>query len=160
MEQPELIGLFKRHFQPSFEMLKKIIEICPDKVWCGLLDEPPVWLQMYHVLFGVQVWFGNKKEYSYPDFGKSVTPVFEDEQHDSISRSEMTDYALKISQQVEEFFARMTPKELLNTSVLYDKFTNTDAVLEQIRHIIYHAARINGILKQHGIKPVAYKYFS
>lgn len=158
MNPPDLARVAERQFMPSFEMLQQQIEKCPEELWTNSEQGPPLWLQLYHVLFGVQVWFGETREYTYPDFGKPVTPVFEDEQGDFLSRDELAEYAEKIKLQAEAFFAK-GGEHMLSASLIFDRFTNLDAVLEQLRHITYHVARINGLFREKGVKPVGYKYF-
>lgn len=160
MKNSNLQQILKRHFEPTFLMLRKVVETCPNELWSKESDERPIWIQVYHVAFGIDVWFGNTKEIKYPDFGKDVTPVFEDEQHDVLSKQEMLRYLNQISHKVDLFFDHPSDSDFMAESAMYEKYTHLDSVLEQIRHIMYHVSRINGIFKNHGIKPIEYLYYS
>jgi hypothetical protein len=160
MKEQDFSQILKRQFGPTFTMLQNIVEACPAELWSKGSDERPIWIQVYHVAFGIDVWFGDTKEISYPDFGKKVTPVFEDEQDGVITKQEMLSYLEKISLKTDQYFINHSEKSLIAESVIYEKYTNLDSVLEQMRHIMYHVARINRILKQHGHAPVEYLYYS
>jgi hypothetical protein len=160
MEKPNAVQILKRQFDPTFLMLQKIVDSCPDELWNKDTDERPIWIQVYHVSFGIDVWFGETKEYSFPDFGKQVTPMFEDNQNGFVTKQEMLTYLKRIAEKADQFFTKLSEKKVTGESIIYEKYTNLDSILEQIRHIMYHVARINGILKQRGHKPVEYLYFS
>lgn len=160
MEKPDVLKVLKRQFNPTLLMLQNLVICCPEDLWSKESDERPVWIQIYHVVFGIEVWFGHSKEIKYPDFGKKVTPVFEDEQHGILSKKEMLWYLAKVSKKVDSFFNSLNDKTILGKSVMYEKYTRMDSVLEQLRHVMYHVAQINARLKQHGHTPVEYLYFS
>ena len=160
IEKTNLAQILKRQFDPTFLMLRKIVETCPNELWSKESEERPIWIQVYHVAFGIDIWFGETKEIKYPDFAKDVTPIFEDEQHGLLTRQEMLNYLDQISHKVDAFFERHSASDFLGESAMYEKYTHLDSVLEQMRHIMYHVARINGIFKYHGYAQIEYTFYS
>ena len=56
--QPNLLNqILIRQFMPSFKMIEKVIESCSKTIWAQRNIDPPIWQQVYHVLYGIDYWF-------------------------------------------------------------------------------------------------------
>ncbi len=65
--------IVKRHFNPAFKMLEKIVETCPDDLWNSKIEKVPFWQQIYHAVTGIDFWFREGGEFTVPKFSKDIT---------------------------------------------------------------------------------------
>lgn len=143
-----------RHFKPSFEMLKKIVDYCPDNLWNKINGGFPFWQQIYHTLEGINYWFNDKDEYRIINFSKDVSPDLDIKSKDFLTKDEIKKYSNDIQNRIDDFLRKTNDKILLSKSNLTDKLTIMDIILMQIRHLQYHIGHCNSILRSNNIKPV------
>ena len=142
--QSNTFHIMKRHFDPSFEMLERLIDGCPDEVW------PGIWQQVYHTLFGIQFWFRLEGlDVQPPDWGRNVSPELDCQSGDCLTKDELRDYAAKMRAKAEVFF-QASRDRLFEPCVIYGKITNADVVMMQVRHFQYHVGDCNSILGSQG----------
>ena len=146
--QSDTFHILKRHFDPSFEMLERLMDACPDGVWLN------IWQQVYHTLFGIEFWFRlESRDVQPPDWGKNVSPELDCQSDDYLTKDELRDYARKMREQAEAFF-QANRSRLLEPNVVYGQITNCDVVMMQVRHFQYHVGDCNSILGSQGVKAV------
>lgn len=146
--QSDTSSILKRHFDPSFEMLERLVDICPDDVW------PNIWQQVYHTLFGIEFWFRLESRDVQPtDWGKNVSPELDIQSDDYLTRDELRDYAAKMKAKAEAFF-QANRNRLFEPCAIYDQITNADVVMMQVRHFQYHVGDCNRILGSQGVRAV------
>lgn len=68
-QKPDMVHILRRQLDPSIEMLKEVIELCPNELWYAENDTPPIWEQVYHTLFWFNAWLRDwSKPIEYPKF--------------------------------------------------------------------------------------------
>jgi hypothetical protein len=85
--------ILSRQTKPAFRMLAKIIELCPKSLWAQRNIDPPIWQQIYHILYALDYWFSHSKaSFKQPVFEDDVNPVLGEESKGFIEQSEMIEY--------------------------------------------------------------------
>jgi hypothetical protein len=141
-------------------MAKKIIESCPKAIWAQRNINPPIWQQVYHMLYGVDYWFSETKEsFQPPAFNEDVISVLGEESAGFIDQNDMLGYLDYVSKKVEKFIGGLDEIKIIQASVLYNKWTNLDVIIEQVRHVQHHLGYLNRVLLKCKIKPVEWELY-
>ena len=149
-----------RQIKPSFRMIARIIEVCPRSIWAQRNINPPIWQQVYHVLYGMDYWFSESKEaFSPPAFNEDVNSVLGEESKGFVDQEDMKGYLKYVSTKADGFIENLDQLSLLGPSPLYDKWTNLDVILEQARHLQHHLGYLNRILYKCNIEPVEWEFY-
>ena len=149
-----------RQLQPSFKMLRQVIDSCPKSIWAQRNIDPPIWQQVYHVLYGIDYWFSESKEsFSQPDFGAEVNSVLGEESKDFIEQKDMIGYLEYVEEKAIIFISSLNGNLISSPSKLYPKWTNLDVVMEQFRHLQHHIGYLNRILLKCKLKPVEWEFY-
>ena len=161
MKQSDFLNkIFIRQLQPSFRMIDKIIESCPKAIWAQRNIDPPIWQQIFHVLYGIDYWFSKSKDaFHAPEFGGEVNSALGEESKDFVSQEDMIDYKTYVENKAVEFINNLKEFEFTAASNLYPKWTNLDVILEQARHIQHHLGYMNRVLLKCKIKPVEWECY-
>jgi len=158
--QSSLNEVLIRQLQPSFKMIRKIIESCPKAIWAQRNISPPIWQQVYHILYGADYWFSDSKEgFKSPGFGDEVNSVLGEESKGFVDQEDMLGYLDYVLKKSVLRIEALEDHPTLGPSPLYDKWTNLDVVLEQIRHIQHHLGYLNRVLLKCKIKPIEWEFF-
>jgi hypothetical protein len=159
--QPILINeVLIRQLKPSFKMTRKIIESCPKAIWAQRNINPPIWQQVYHMLYGADYWFSKTKDsFQPPEFNGDVNSVLGEESAGFIDQVDMLGYLDYVSQKVVDFVGEMDGDKVTQPSILYDKWTNLDVFMEQVRHVQHHLGYLNRVLLKCKIKPVEWEFY-
>jgi hypothetical protein len=153
----DIIRILKRQLDGSFEMIEQAISLCPEDVWDkGEGNTVPIWEQVYHALFFVNVWLKDwRKKREYPEFHIKEALALEKVTGRRISRDQMKGYMVEVTRKTESFFASITPGSLEEESEEWGKmWTVADRILGQIRHVQHHMGYINAILRMKGTATV------
>jgi len=160
-----LLNSLKDRFFLSFSMLEKIIEICPDELWNKKVFGFVFWQQLLHTFYGICFWFRNENsEYYDPFKDLNVYPEFEKDPENILSKdiiinfcAETKEIAIKWLNGKDDNWLKLlffnNPPETL------EKFTNSDVIIEQIRHVMYHVGHCNAIFRENGITTGEWKYY-
>lgn len=149
-----------RQFKPALRMIAKIIEVCPKSIWAQRNINPPIWQQIYHVLYGIDYWFSESKEaFSPPKFNEEVNSVLGEESNGFIGQEDMEGYLEYVSDKANNFILNLDESQVLGPSNLYAKWTNLDVILEQVRHLQHHLGYLNRVLLKCKINPVEWEYY-
>jgi len=152
--------ILSRQFKPSFEMINKIIYTCPKSIWAQRNVDPPIWQQIYHVLYGIDYWFSESKElFRSPDFKGEVNSVLGEESKGFIEQEEMIGYLAFVRVKADKFILNMEESMLSSSNNLYVKWTNLDVIMEQIRHLQHHLGYLNRVLLKCKIKPIEWEFY-
>lgn len=152
--------ILKRQFRPAFKMIEKIINSCPKSIWAQKNIDPPIWQQVYHVLYGIDYWFSNTKEqFVPPGFDENVHAVLGEESLGFIEQEAMLKYMKYVEEKVVNFISGMNKDSITAPSKLYAKWTNLDVMFEQIRHFQHHLGYLNRVLLKCKIQPVEWEFF-
>ncbi|RUT40463.1 DinB family protein [Paenibacillus anaericanus] len=148
----KMVTVLRRQFEPTVEMLKNLIEVCPDDFWFDAKHK--YWKQIFHATTSMKFWFRQQKdeEFIIPDFGKDVTEDLDKECSDYPTKEEMKNYVEEISSVARKFFDELTDDKLLEPCVLYEEITRTDVILMQIRHVQHHIGYCNNILNSNHLE--------
>jgi hypothetical protein len=141
-------------------MIKKIIKSCSKSIWAQRNIEPPIWQQVYHVLYGIDYWFSESKEsFVPPEFKSDVNSVLGEESKGFIEQEDMLDYLAYVETKTNKFIKGLNTTKVTAPSNLYSKWTNLDVILEQIRHFQHHLGYLNRVLLKCKIKPVEWEFY-
>lgn len=170
------VYVLKRHFDPTFEMLSQIVTHCPDELWCSGPPPPPVWQQLYHVMYYIDFWI--RDDYEEPSqgadqavgvpaanagadarapsqflsmtFDKGVSFDLAKPSTDHLSREELSLYLERLRRKTEHFFESLRDDQLLQPVAAWTCFNRHDVILSQVRHIQHHVGCCNAILARAG----------
>ncbi|MBN1696559.1 MAG: DinB family protein [Spirochaetales bacterium] len=151
----DIYGSLDRHFFLSLSMLESFIEICPDELWYETRGGFPFWQQLLHTYSGIHYWMRSTEKADDPFPGKILYPELDNIPEDTISKTEMTDYAKVIRKKCGVYFKNL-PHRLFDASIVDRERTNLDVVLMLIRHIQYHVGGCDSILRGERKSPVAW----
>ncbi len=150
-----IIKTNKTQFFLSFSMLENLIEECPDKVWNIKAGGFVFWQQILHTLTGTNFWMRQtESNFTEPFSERKVYPELDNEPIGNVTREEMLEYKELVKNLCIKFFEKKDDVWLLEYSHIYDKISNMDVVIGQIRHIQYHIGHCNSILRERGLKAV------
>lgn len=150
-----LIKSIRINFFLSFEMLEKLIEQTPDEIFNIKAGGFIYWQQLLHALSGAHYWM-RRPESSFSELfpERKLYPELDNDPYGNITKAELIEYKNSIKALCETFFNGKDDEFLLKPSGIYDKISNLDIVLMQIRHIQYHVGHCNSILRGKGLKAV------
>lgn len=148
----KMVAVLRRQFDPTVEMLKNLIEVCPDHFWKDAKHK--YWKHIFHATTSMKFWFRQQKdeEFKIPDFGKDITEDLDKECSEYPTKEEMTQYVEDILSVARKFFDELTDGRLLEPCVLYEEITKTDVILMQIRHVQHHIGYCNSILNSNHLE--------
>ncbi|MCK5470444.1 MAG: DinB family protein [Cyclobacteriaceae bacterium] len=159
--QPNLFNeILIRQFMPAFKMIEKVIESCSKTIWAQRNIDPPIWQQVYHVLYGIDYWFSESKEsFVPPEFNEDVNSVLGEESKGFIEQEDMIGYLRHVEDKTGYFISNLTESEFTAPSKHYHKWTNLDVIIEQVRHLQHHLGYLNRVLLKCKIKPVEWEFY-
>ena len=141
-------------------MIRKIIESCPKSIWAQRNIEPPIWQQIYHVLYGIDYWFSESKEsFIAPKFKDEVNSVLGEESKGFVEQEDMIGYLEFVEDKAGRFIVALDESKVTSPSSIYRKWTNLDVVIEQVRHLQHHLGYLNRVLLKCKIKPIEWEFY-
>ncbi|MNW31001.1 DinB superfamily protein [compost metagenome] len=148
----KMLAVLRRQYDPTVEMLKNLIEVCPDDLWMDV--EQKYWRHIFHATTSMKFWFRQHKdeEFVIPDFGKDIVEDLDKECSDHPTKEELVKYLEDILSVARSFFDELTDDRLLEPCVLYEEITKTDVILMQIRHVQHHVGYCNSILSSNHLE--------
>ncbi|MGI6578321.1 MAG: DinB family protein [Eubacteriales bacterium] len=150
-----ILTKMKNHFFMSFSMLEKMIDHCPDDLWNVKAGGFVFWQQIIHALTGSKFWMRKPgSAFEEPFAERNVYPELEQDPEGLVSKDEMREYMDHVKLLCIEFFDGKDDEWLLSPAGIYDKITNLDIVLMQIRHLQYHVGHCNSILRDRNLEAV------
>jgi hypothetical protein len=143
----DIASAINRHFQASFAMLMEVVKVCPQALWQERGGRAPIWQIVYHTLAGAWVWFRPAGQpFQEPPVGGDVAELKVVPER-TLSKEEVETFASAAKARADAFIAGVSQEgNLLAPYSFYDKFTNMDVILDQIRHIQHHVGYCNAIL--------------
>ncbi len=153
-----LIRVMKTQLDLSLNMVKSAIDSCPYGLWGAKAGGFVLWQQILHALCGTLFWMrGSSGEFDEPFRDREVYPEFERDPVGTVTKGEMRALAERTSALTEAFFAGKDDVWLLAPSAIYDKRTNAEVALGQIRHLMYHAGHFDCALRERGLTAVPWE---
>ena len=76
-----------------------------------------------------------------------------------LNKKEMLDYYDKTIENIDCFFEELNEIGIYNSHNFYDKISNFDVVIMQIRHVQNHIGHCNELLIQNNIEPVHWRSY-
>ncbi len=152
-----LVEMLERHFNPSYEMLVKVVDYCPEGIWLERLGGYTFWHQVYHTLYYIDYRFRDEYESGFLQsmkFDSNITPELDRDSPVSLSKEKIKEYMTRIKEKTGNFFERIDDNFLSERLVSDRDFTYLDAILAQVRHIQYHVGHCDSIFRQNGIEAV------
>jgi len=151
----ELLNSLKNQFFVSYSMLEKIIDTCPDELWNKKVSGFIFWQQLFHTLAVEQYYLnGGKTEFLEvePFKGKEFYPHrMEKDPENILSKDVLKKFFNETKEIAEIFFNGKDDNWLKLPSKIYNKVTNHEAILTQIRHIMYHVGHSEAIFRKNEI---------
>lgn len=142
-------------FASTLRMLQTLTQVCPEEVWQGYHFgfEYPFWYQVFHAAFFIDFWLRDAYDGSpwrSMEFDPRIPPEFEHEPPPDalISRDAMLAFLDRLKGKAERFFDALDDEKLARDIVPgKDGYTYADAVIGQIRHVMYNIGYLNGVLR-------------
>ena len=153
-----LITSAKGQLFSCYQMLEKLVDVCPNKIWQGVFNEVPFWYQVYHTAYFVDYWFREDcSGAGFPSlhFDPRIPPEFEWSvpQDAYLSRETMRSYLRFIREKMTRIFAVLTDSDLAQPAFAQEpQVTLLDAIFSQARHIMYNVGYCNGILRERNLE--------
>ena len=147
--------ILKNQLSISFKMVKNLIDMTPDDVWNQKKGGYVYWQQIVHAITGSLYWLRTKNsEFSEPYSELNIYPELEKDPENNLTKTQVQELNQQAIDLADEFFTNISENDLLEKSVIYDKTTNIDVVLGQVRHLHYHIGHCDSILREMGIKEI------
>ncbi len=147
----------RNQFDSTFHMASVLVGICPEEVWAASYNEVPFWQQVFHYVYFIDFWMRERyddSEWHTMIFDNAYTTDLYADSYEGlfISKEKMTAYLDAIQAKTTRIFNSLND-EMLNISVYNNdpRYTYTDVILGQIRHIMYNIGYLNGILRELGL---------
>lgn len=153
-----LVSAAKGQLFSSYQMLEKLVDVCPNKIWQGVFNEVPFWYQVYHTAYFVDYWLRDSRagaDFPSQHFHPSIPPEFErvPSQDAYLSRETMRVYLRLIRQKLLRIFSAITDGDLSQPAFAGEpSVTLLDAIFSQARHIMYNVGYCNGILRERNLE--------
>ena len=150
-----IVSILKRHLDPCFEMLRRVMDRCPEELWLEDGQGSPFWQQIYHVVFYVEHWLREDyaaRQFRSVVFEKRVSPDLGRRSPDHLTKAELKDYLARVREKVDRIFAALDDDRLSAPIRPRSRNTYHDAILGQIRHIQHHVGQCNAILRRSGAR--------
>ena len=158
METNVLIKSIETRFFISFSMLEEILEICPDEIWNKKLSGFIFWQQLLHTFTGEHFWLREENnEFVEPFLDKNVYPELEKDPENILTKETLINFCKETNEIAKKWFKGKDDNWLKLPSKIYDKYTNNDVIIEQIRHIMYHVGHCDAIFRENNIKTGEWK---
>ena len=155
-----LSEILLRQLMPSFKMIALAIERCPKAIWAQRNIDPPIWQQVYHVLYTLDYWFSESKEkFVSPDFNDEVSSVLGEDSKGFIVQEDIILYLNFVEEKAAKFISNLAETEITAPSKHYQKWTNLDDILEQVRHLQHHLGYLNRVLLKCKLTPVEWECY-
>ncbi len=151
----DVVGVLKRHLDPTMDMLRRVAERCPDDLWLDDNWGSPFWQQVYHVLYYLDYWLREDyagRRFLSLTFAKSLSADLGRRSPDYLTRTEVREYWARAGEKVERIFAALDDERLSRPIRPRSRSTYHDAILGQIRHIQHHVGQCNSILRRAGAR--------
>lgn len=137
-----------RQLNMCFDMLEKLVHAVPDKLWSEKRGGFLMWQQIFHALTGSQFWLRSEGgEFREPFESLNLYPELDGEPEMNLTKEQVLELLDETRELKDRLFDSLREEALEQPSVLYDKITNLDVILGQIRHLMYHIGHCNAILR-------------
>lgn len=148
-----MVDVLKGQFEPTLEMLTRLVEECPDELWFD--RQTNYWKHIFHAITGIQFWFRQGSEaFHIPNLNKDITPDLDKECTEDPTKAEMGAYVQEMIEKARSFTEALNDQSIFEPCDVYNEFTKADVILMQIRHIQHHVGYCNHILYSHNHKAV------
>jgi hypothetical protein len=158
MENCAFLNPLKKYFFGSFSMLEKILEICPDELWNKKAAGIVFWQQLAHAFGGAHYWLREENtEFIDPFKDQNIyLERMEKDPESILSKGVLRQYCKEIKEIAEKWFNGRDDDWLKLPSKIYNKATNNEAALMQIKHIMYHVGHCEAVFRENGIETGEY----
>ena len=152
------VNILKRHFDPSIEMLKRLIEVCPETFWDHGDETISFWQHIYHTIQSIDSWFCQSHvELQETTFQPTIYAELDKVSHTSLNKEQVTNYLDNVSQKCERVFQEFDDTMLSWNLESKPSWTPCDVILVQIRHIQHHVGALNSLLHRAGYETVPWQ---
>lgn len=157
----ELKIIIERQFFLCLDSMKNLISHSPDEIWNMKRGGFVYWQQILHAITGSLFWLRTERQEFIEPFSElKVYPELEKDPENTLSKQQLAGLLQDLYTTATRFFNEIDSSALLSHSVLYEKITNLDVVLGQIRHLQYHIGHCESILRDTGIQDIPWiEYF-
>lgn len=146
-----IVGILRRHFEPTLEMLRQTIRACPEELWDARDEGPAFWQYAYHTLFWLDAWLSDSPEaFQAPPF-HTRDALLEAGETPSVtySREQIEAYLEQVYAKCATFFEGLTLDTLTQESEFFERtWAGGDKVFGQLRHVQHHVGHMNALLRR------------
>ena len=132
-----------------FQMLEDVINNANDNIWNMKTGGHVFWQQILHSLMGSHFWFRlSNEKFIEPFIEKGYYPELEKDPENIMEKAELIKYKEEVRTIVEEYFKNKDDNWLKEPSILYNKLSNLEIIMMQIRHLMYHVGFCSALLRE------------
>jgi len=160
----QILGEFVQgQYGAAIEMLRLLIEACPQDLWDNRQEGTPFWHIAYHTIFYLDFYLGDSKEqmehHDGPAFhfpaaqwfaGEYSHPPYQVETPEKpFSREQIMDYLSDVREKAKKILGEINIENLTEKTAFYwlDQ-TRGDTLLYNLRHVQHHVGQLYAILKR------------
>ena len=140
------------HLDLSFQMLTKVIELCPESLWYGTEEKKSIWKRILHVLESIDYRLTDFAEYDFNDLFHGISAEMDQSSVSSVTKNKMIRYRGLMEEKLKILFEQTDDQTLLRNSSRHPGATCLDIILSQIRHIQINLGYCNEMFSNKGIK--------
>ncbi|MFX1252876.1 MAG: DinB family protein [Promethearchaeota archaeon] len=147
MKDSLFLDICRNDYRAIFQMLRKIIELCPDSLWDDRSDEPPFWHQACHTVFFLDFYLSDTPEgFEAPS---CTEPRLNKTPSDAATRQQIKDYLEKTSKKFESVIDKVTPEQLEGENTFpWTGPTLAHRLIYNSRHAQHHIGWLNSLLRR------------
>jgi len=144
-----------RQYTALFEMVRGLLEACPDSLWHRAEGEAPFWQQAYHTLFYCDLYLSDSPQAFAPHLvGRGQAQDLGPSPDFALSRDELIGYLEAVRAKLAARLERLDPGGLEGENPFeWTGPTAAHNLVYNLRHAQHHCGWMASILRRNGAAP-------
>lgn len=150
MKESLFLDICRNDYGAVFQMTRRAIELCPEKLWDQRMDEPPFWQQAYHTLWAIDFYLSDSPESSRKaSFVEGEATNLKHVSATTPSRQQIQNYLEEVSRKCDAVLGKLASTQLDGQNTFpWTGPTLAHRLIYNIRHAQHHVGRLNSILSR------------
>jgi hypothetical protein len=146
-------------FEHAYSLLTAYMDVCPEDIWAEKNGGWPVWQQMAHTLWVLDMFVCKDGEDMRPAPFDAGTASLKVQGGRAVGRAEMKAYAATVKSRVDAWLSALTDADLAGTNPALTKkigreLTYMATIVMLASHSNYHLGSCDAALRDHGLPGV------
>ncbi|MDR2055060.1 MAG: DinB family protein [Desulfovibrio sp.] len=155
----EIVQAAQGPFERAYSLLTEYMDVCPDDIWAEKNGGWPVWQQIAHAVWVLDLFVCGDGETLPPAPLDEDVARFKAQGGEVVGRAAVKEYAAAVKSRVDAWFARLTDADLGRTNAALSKkigreLTHIATVIMLASHTSYHLGSCDAALRDHGLAGV------